>query len=230
MGVALSLLLLSVACVSTSPEIYLGDATCVIPCWYGLTPGKTTFEEAQTVIQSLPFVATDSIEIGPPHFGPNSPPSQSVYIYWQFTGGAVGQGVIFFGEEERIQEIRLDTRGVTLGPVIDSFEAPEIIWASITPMIDNFDSGPHYNLSLYFPKGVFVEVSDRTKGDLTGVTQDVTRELNVSSIHLFAPTDLETFLTEVTNSPYKPSNMDYIRERLQPWPGFGKDVIHVSWP
>ena len=211
-------------CSSVSPTVSLGDASCRIPCWYGLAPGKTTFDEALSVVKSLRFVSSDSLKTD------SSTPGQEPYIYWLFANELAGQGVVFFDTHKRIQEIRLNTRGLTLGSVIDAFGSPKTIWANITPVVDNFDFGPHYNLGLYFPQGIYIEIADKAKGDLKTVTQDITRDLNVDSIYLFAPTDLETFLGQITESPSNQARLDYIRARLQPWPGFGKDVVHVTWP
>jgi hypothetical protein len=219
LAIAFTFALIISACVSTSQEIYLGGNFCSIPCWYRLTPGQTTFEEALTIVKYLPFVSySDYVQ------------PTSTYISWHFTGEVFARGVITFDANRRIQEIELYPSGLTLGPVIDTFGSPETIWARLMwPRLTNFDPEQPYYLALYFPTGVLVEVADQTKDNPPGHMQDITRELNVYSIQLFAPTDLDTFLTKV--SPVPISNqaiLDDVHKRLKPWPGFGKDVVQVQ--
>jgi hypothetical protein len=146
-------------------------------------------------------------------------------MQWSFTGGAVGSGTLIFGNDAKIQRITLRTTGLDLGAVIDAFGPPETVWAgysrSDAPSVS-------YYLALYFSEGTMVEVNDDPVGDLQRGKQDITRELKVDSIELFTPTKLEAFLGEILL--YDQPHLDYVLQHLQPWPGFGKDVIRIDPP
>jgi len=212
----LILLLFLMGCVSQSPEIFLGDATCALPCWYGLTPGKTTVAESQTILKSLPFVSSASIE---------TITLQGVTsIRWSFTGGAIGNGILVFDKDQRIQEIRLRTTGLHLGTVIDSFGSPNSVWADYFP-----GERIHYGLSLYYPhQGVVVTTDDQPNSDPSKGMERITRDLQVSLVQFYAPMSAEAFLRDIENR--SPENVNYILNHLQPWPGFGDNVIDIESP
>jgi hypothetical protein len=71
-------------------------------------------------------------------------------------------------------------------------------------------------------------VNDDPAGDLERGAQDITRELNVVTIRLFAPTTLETFLREIES--YDQGHIDRILNQLELWPGFGKDAVRIEPP
>jgi hypothetical protein len=208
------LILLLIGCASQSPEIFLGDTTCLPPCWYGLFPGKTTLEESQVILKSLPFVSSMSIE---------TIVLQGVTsTRWSFMEGAVGNGILIFNKEGRIQEIRLGTTGLHLGMVTDAFGVPEAIWGDYFP-----GDVAHYDVSLYYlTLGITVTTHDRPSDVSEMGKERLTRELQVSQIRFYTPMLIEEFLTEIENR--SPDNVSYILAHLQPWPGFGEGVVHIE--
>jgi hypothetical protein len=219
------LLLLFAGCASRKPEIFLGDMTCPIPCWYGLIPGKTTLTESQKVLALLPFVSQESFKTDTYRQGID-------YLFWRFTGDASGEGGLYFDSDGRLQKIELTPRGLELGMTIDAFGPPESVQAFYLPPVGEYlPSGGEigYALTLYYPsKGIVIEVRDKPRGDPEAKVESITRDLRVTDIKLFSPTSVESFLRDIDD--WSQQNIDYILDHLQPWPGFGDRVINIESP
>jgi hypothetical protein len=72
---------------------------CEPPCWYGLVPGESTFDEAWEVLPGLPFIKPTTIE----RLGRE-------FIYWDnaFEDGSLMMGgSIHFDDDGRIESISL---------------------------------------------------------------------------------------------------------------------------
>ncbi len=207
---------LMVGCGSRNPEIFLGDSTCALPCWYGLQPDKTNLAESQAILAHLPFVDQQSIKIDTYRQGPD-------YLFWRFTDEAVGQGRLYFAGNGALQKIDLRPMGLDLGKAIDVFGEPESVLAfSLPPAGDS-----NFGLTLYSPaKGIVVEVRDKSRRQPNARAESITRDLTVTDIFLFAPTTLESYLEDVDGRTQK--DVDYLLPRLQPWPGFGDNVIQIK--
>jgi hypothetical protein len=71
--VVLNLLMVSALWVGqTSPYIaasILRSQTCKLPCWHGIEPGKTTFQQARTLLQNDPDVSSLRLIKVPDEFG-----------------------------------------------------------------------------------------------------------------------------------------------------------------
>ena len=172
--------------------------------------------EAQTALQSLPFVSTASVE--------TNAFEGKVTISWRFTGEVAGHGGLVFDENGILQVIRIRTIGLLLGEVVDAFGIPEKIWADYFP-----GDGVDYNAYLYYPaKGVVIGTHDKPAGDPLSGTERITRDLKVYQIQFFASSDIRTFLEEIDQRSQ--DNVNYILAHLQPWPGFGDNVIRVEFP
>ncbi len=206
------LLIFLVGCNSQDPALFLGKNTCVVPCWYGMTPGKSTAEEVEAILQSLPFVSPSSIEVHS---------AQGLAdISWRFTNEASGYGVVTFDRSGLLQETRIRTIGLSLGDALDALSAPESLWAK-------YETGQDYVLTLFYPaKGVVLDTLDKPKIDAHQNTDRLTRDLRVYEVEFFSPTGLTTFLQDIEHRPQE--NIDYILNRLQPWPGFGENVIQIK--
>ena len=48
-------------CNLTSPASFLTDLVCSPPCWFNITPGVTTQDEALEILRNLPFIDKDSV-------------------------------------------------------------------------------------------------------------------------------------------------------------------------
>ena len=95
-------------------ELHLTD--CALPCWLGITPGKTTFDEAvQRVSAAYPTTVDTSIY------------RDSVYADYQ-AGLSSGQVAVFAGKNGIVREITLITsyvEGMTLGDLVNLYGSPD---------------------------------------------------------------------------------------------------------
>lgn len=48
-------------CNLTSQTSFLADLVCSPPCWFNITPGVTTQDEALEILRNLPFIDKDSV-------------------------------------------------------------------------------------------------------------------------------------------------------------------------
>jgi len=199
-------------CNVQEPSVYLGDdSVCPIPCWYGITPGRSTIEESVSTLNSLPFIT-----------GTKTTTSKNVTdVFWRYRWITADGSIIF--KDGKLIVIRITPSDLSLGDVFNKLGSPESVSAWYEP-----GDLVTYVVSLYYlDKGVVVIIADRPQGDLSD-PQRITKDLSVSQIHLFEPTDLGTFLKEISGKSEE--YVVRVTEQLQPWPGFGDDVIHVNFP
>jgi hypothetical protein len=124
------------------------NGNCSLPCWWGITPGRTTWSEAEH------YMATFALGISPAGFSQQrdlalynvefpDPNSNSLADYL-FAGFAVNNsGVI---------EIIDSTSKKSLSTTLDNIGIPSQIWVEI---ISNFGPGPlSYTLALFYNDGV----------------------------------------------------------------------------
>jgi hypothetical protein len=120
------LLLTSIILIGCQPIVsgVIQDTACFPPCWKGITPGKTTREEALAVIQSLPDVKIDSVK-------PWSMVTGNDSIQWDFvpqTGDRFGD--VFFRNDIVIGfSFVPDKNGLKLNQAIKYLGEPESILA-----------------------------------------------------------------------------------------------------
>ncbi len=207
----LVLCLILTGCNNRTQEIFLNRSECAAPCWYNLSPGKTTSVESQTILASLPFVSAQSLK------------TDSGYFFWRFTSEASGQGRLYFGADGKLQKIALNPDSLILGSVIDFFGPPEHAWAYYLP-----GDGIAYASTLYYPtQGIIVDVRDKPRNTIgTGGLESITRDLRISEIKFFAPTSIERVLGTIET--WSPDNVSHIESRLKSWPGFDENVIQIE--
>ncbi len=199
-------------CQVAQPELYVSvNADCSKPCWYGITPGKSTQVETETWLRSLTFVSNLDFQ---------APSSQGVTrATWQFTPNTAFGYAVF--KSSVLQQLIFRPRGLHLGDVLDRLGAPDYISAGYEP-----GETVGYDLILYYPKkGVVVIVADKPVGGLDDA-QRITRDLNVAEIQYFAPTDVATYLTKVDGR--SSDSAQSVLDHLQHWPGYGPNVVHVG--
>jgi hypothetical protein len=210
------LLLILVGCSSRVPRIFLGDARCSIPCWYGLSPGRSTQGESQDIFRTLPFVSQSSIKT-------DSYISSSDYVHWQFGGDVLGEGRLYFDMQGKLYRIVLTPQGLDMGTVIDTLGVPERIW----PFYRREPSGLFYHLALFYPEhGTMIEIGEKAPDSSGNGKEDISRDFNVSQIDFFAPTTIQNYLTQIARQDQVYA--DDVIEHLKSWPGFGQGVVQIE--
>ena len=208
----LLLSLILVSCVSNrsqDPKIFFEGSTCATTCWHGLLLGQTTMAESKVLLASLPYVSKESFKADPD------------YLFWRFTDQASGQGRLYFDAAGQLKKIVLNPDGVILHEAIDSFGPPDYAWARYLP-----GDRPTYALTLYYPsRGITLDVRDEPTMS-TNTSGNIAEDMRVSEIRFFAPTTIDQVLNDI--DAWSPENVEYIRTHLQPWPGFGENVIQIK--
>lgn len=203
---------LLVGCVADRPDLYVSNATdCSAPCWYGILPGESTMTETESMLRSLSVVT--ELDFG------TSFNQEGKTARWRFS---LGQAYGYANFKNAVlQYLTFRPRDLHLGEVIDRIGFPDHIAAGYEPVEEIV-----YSINLYYPtKGVAVSVADSPAGALTEA-QRMTRDLRIDSIRYFEPMELKTFLTEIDGR--SESNAQQILDRLQVWPGYGPNVVHVG--
>lgn len=223
----MGLLLVLAGCTSRNPKLFFGDGQCNLPCWYGLTPNRTTLSEAPGILRSLPIVNGQSVKT----ISFANPPETAVG--WDFTGDTIGHGYLEFDANNTLERIKIVPdegiqivpSGLNLGDVVDVLGNPPSVWA----VYHHDPSGLYYFLTVFYPeRGISVEVMGHqlSKKSSTG-NEDVTRDMPVTVINLYGPSrGIEYYFTHIAFAP-EAQAQSYIKQLL-PWPGFGKDAIHVG--
>jgi len=105
------------------------NSTCALPCWYGISIGKTTKQELLDILQSIPFVNRDSIAVIEStgvfkervYFTMERHPS---LIYAQKSDSVLGVGNIFVLNNKVSQIIFQGDLGLNIQQVVDIFGTP----------------------------------------------------------------------------------------------------------
>jgi hypothetical protein len=183
-----------------------------------LTPGKTTIAESEDVLRSLSFVSVTSIETSA-SFGVTS-------TSWIFKEGVAGRGRLVFDAQGQVSEIRLNTRGLRLGMLIDAFGSPDRIWAAHTLSNDGIII---YQMLLFYPNSGIAASVVAEPGNVPGQNRErITRDLLVDQVQFYEPMSVEAFLKSIDQRSQE--NVRYLLDHLQPWPGFGDSVIDIESP
>ncbi|CAG0987209.1 hypothetical protein GPROT1_02712 [Gammaproteobacteria bacterium] len=213
------LLLALAGCTSRNPKLFFGDGQCNLPCWYGLTPNRTTLSEAPEILKSLPIIDRQSVESR--SFA--NPPETDVR--WDFTGDTIGYGHLEFDDNSVLERIKIVPNGLNLGDVVDFWGNPSSAWA----VYHRDPGGLYYFLTVFYPeRGISVEIMGHqlSKKSSTG-NEDVTRDMSVTVIDLYDPgRGIEYYFTHIAFAP-EAQAQSYIKQLL-PWAGFGKGAIHVG--
>ena len=125
-----------------------GDGQCNVPCWYGLTPNRTTLSEAAGILKSLPIVNGQSVKT----ISFANPPE--IDVGWDFTGDTIGYGYLYFDANNSLERIKIVPDGLSLGAVVDFWGNPSSVWA----VYHHDPSGLYYFLTIFYPeRGLSVE-------------------------------------------------------------------------
>lgn len=137
-------------------ELYTDNGGCELPCWWGITPGTTTWKMAYSKLAPLgkvfdpmirnPVLRYDFEFVAPPEIGPLE------YI----------QPVVWV-KDEVVIAISLNASWIkhdfdySLAGLLRAFGQPEEIWIKVFP---ESMLVPHYNIDLFYPsKGMAIEAT-----------------------------------------------------------------------
>jgi hypothetical protein len=109
--------------------------------------------------------------------------------------------------------------------VIDAFGSPDSVWTGYYTL----DGNLLYEVLLFYPDlGITVQVVDEPNNASSKNRERIARDLQVNQVQFYEPMNVEAFLTNIDH--YSKEGTRYYLDRLQPWPGFGEDVVRVELP
>jgi hypothetical protein len=188
---------------------------CAPPCWYGIIPGETSYDEALKIIASLPFVKDIRTRED----------DRSTWIFWnanadsgspsQSDGGVETEGdLVTFTLIEpfpRYPEpcVARPAPKLTAGDVVKQYGPPEVAWPTFTGV-----EVIYFEVGLWYPeRGVAFYASG---------TFDPNRECLYQDSPIYrGEFTIPMTLDEYIDYRFSPSYRGEFADELVPWPGFG---------
>jgi hypothetical protein len=128
-------------------KLMITNGNCELPCWWGIQPGKTTWQDARTVLYPIAWTMHDESSLSN---------QSSAYIETLFDASKnIHISAMFYVKELLIQEIEIRPRPFNRQfrqkEILSEFGVPEIIY--INTIKDQRDS---FRVAFYYPqKGIF---------------------------------------------------------------------------
>lgn len=166
---------------------WLRSEPCAPPCWEGITPGQSSYQEALAALETLPPVVTTKVVTD------MEPGEINGFINWEaaFTQGIQG-GIYFEGQAGIVTALRFSQQSLTLQEVVDAFGPPSHILAYSSYSAHRATIGYAYE-AVYIPHGFAVSFHGHPgKPAISGEWEDFTL--------LFFPPTLEGF-AHAQNNP-----------------------------
>jgi hypothetical protein len=171
---------------------------CQPPCWKGIIPGETTFEQALDIVQGFEFVNDEgSIYVG----------DDKSYIDWNRGDRSF---VHLFLYENKVLIIQLSTEIGDLGSVVQLFGEPAgyNVW----------DDNVGYQLTVYYPNHGLVFSAFTLEDE-----QPISEDMSVNHVSFLESADTNDFPIKFheTSKIFKPMTrwIEYYQ-----WEGFGIDL------
>ncbi len=137
-------------------QLYADNSGCELPCWWGITPGKTTWTEAQTKLMPLGWSS--------------GPWGDGGVVRYEFAfdvptrldpEGAFEP--ILGVQNDKVKGISLNTRWLfsdfdySLNGLLEMLSAPDEIWLEV---VTETQSEPYYEMDLFYPsRGILLSAT-----------------------------------------------------------------------
>ena len=195
----------------------LTDDACSAPCWHGITPGKTTSDDAIAILQNLDIVKTDSIIL------PGHPWRGMDMIFWNFQRS--GRGTIFI-KDNRVHIIefvpktketlfdRNEGLNIQFSDAIEKFGEPSSVFSL-------YEGEPPNSLGLwaiYPEKGISFDYYNW--GEDIIFHRELTSETPVLGVYYYPPSAHQEFM-DLFIVPDAFTEAD-VKKHTHPWNGYGK--------
>jgi len=191
---------------SIKNSLLVGNNTCVLPCWQGITPGLTTISDALQALENSPLICKNSLQFDEPSSSSGrafwnwkdsvaSPGDDYPVLKWE--GGIVIRITLFLGTNVSVEEI------------IAKFGVPEQVSASDLGLPEAVEWG----VTLYYPSTGFA-------AQIISLSGPDEEELN--------PSDVITYIVLLAPSPIEemiPSlGRNIENTQIYDWKGYGNVV------
>lgn len=203
------ILLIFVSSCSQSPQKSLLElSSCQMPCWNGISPGKTSMKEALDILANLPFVGKSTLQDKGRYLS-----YDNVIYFWIYPksgekGEIINGGAYILGGNVVLLSFSGDL-GLSLKDVIDQIGEPESVYG--------VSSGQVISINYLNSKnGVWMaNLPDAIQTQL--LQFESTPETELHEIGFFAPANFETIWdTQLLSMGFSKSIND-----IQPWNGYG---------
>ncbi len=188
---------------------WLRGIPCTPPCFEGITPGKTTVEEAQKILQLNSLIKSFKVTPSFPKVTPEA------YISWNWNQDIIGNtpsnvrgngGLVRYDDHDpnnAIKEIEPGLFPFKLADVMQAYGEPSHVIATFSPK--NHESGYWYSLTFfYFSRGFLV------RNNPYEVRPELKKDMLLEYIEFFPP--------GIDEYPYYRDN--FAKTMLVPWQGF----------
>jgi hypothetical protein len=192
--------------VSVDKSLLTGDP-CAPPCWYHLTPGKSTEEDVLEILHDLPYANQDTIEVQSRAGFPGEK-----LIYWRSLASDKDDsrtGTVALDDEGQILFISYSPDyPLSLGKMIELFDVPDKVFV----LYLGYDC---YNVSLiWLNHGLCAGIT-------IGESQQVLPDTLAENVGYFAPLSSPAEYLEINH--LSQGYLNYFQE----WEGF--EAIKVPW-
>jgi len=146
-------------------DAWLASPSCNPPCWEGVTPGKTTLDQAYVILNTNPQILNATKETN--------------YVAWSFQPkNDGGSGLIFSENNDLIEVISLRPRNgiISLGETIEKFGEPDQVLFTAS------DSDIVITYLVYSKKGMALVLSLSNTS-----TRRISSNEDILGIDLFVP-------------------------------------------
>lgn len=212
-------------CVPTSPlpgeqdTSILDPNACQPPCWHGIAPGQTGFDEAMQILGGLSFVARDSVQVG--H---DIQPGYDATIFWRYRGAnqetpagriASKAGVVSFVRVPFAQPL-------ALGQILAIQGDPDLVAIGLRP------DGLHNVTMFYQKRGLWLDGTQAYQGKADQWRAVMSGDMRIDEVEYFAPSDLVTYL--VRDAGMKDEDARSFAAGFKAWPGLNQTVQFTPAP
>ena len=134
-------------------EFYKDNGVCNLPCWWGIVPGETMWEQAKQLLGPLGIMKNDYFEaFVPREMDPLKGPLPIDYVFGNVDAR-------FYVDNNVVRVINVNSRWVnqsfdySLSGILNVWGTPDEIWFTLYP--ESVTGTPHYDLYLlYSHKGM----------------------------------------------------------------------------
>lgn len=194
--------------------MFVNTEPCEIPCWWGITPGKTTWAQARQLLSEI------SPEYGPYYDGalPRYDYSFEVPVNFEPLGYGFIEASLYV-QDEIVIAIGTSTGWLhrdfdySFANLLSLFDQPDEIWIRYSPVEADFHI--EYSLNLFYKEqGILLHKSgEAALKDNTLVICPLQRGIFPMGITLFAPTITSSYdyLRELLFGKYELTETHYVR-------------------
>lgn len=202
-----------IACLAERASVQGGLLTgepCAPPCWQGLTPGVSTEQELQALLDSSDQVDPGSLRresggCGQLTYWKNRRPYAGLLTPSSWTSN-------YACTSHKMLKVVMEylTYEVELEQLIDSYGPPDAFSAQPAGIPER----PYVEVNLYYPsRGLMCQL------ELADQEEPLQPEARIVRAWYFAPTSLESLASPGSGVPFPPA--EYVADVLQEWQGYG---------